>query len=241
MEVLSCVHTFSLLHQNFELLSVGSKTSPIWYETNISFFFHAKLLCLHSFSSLFQYLLHRVFSPVGTEEADKCSWWAFRSDCRAQIKSETWWKDTFLFFLIPHALWHGLCLCVKRRNSAALHIWQSHTTQDLVEQMFRSYGCAAATESFPLEMKKGKKRKETLCISEQAEGLPSNLLSAAGWPGTSQWMYLVPRPLSTGVFTREDAKQESRAIQSYTSPAEHCVNAILPVMSEQIMNITLKL
>lgn len=41
-------------------------------------------------------------------------------------------------------------------------------------------------------------------------------------------MYLVPRPLSTGVFTREDAKQESRAIKSYTSPAEHCVNAIPP-------------
>lgn len=90
----------------------------------------AKLLCLHSFSSLFQYLLHRVFSPVGTEEADKCSWWAFRSDCRAQIKSETWWKDTFFLFfsfLIHHALWH--IVSAFRKGTAQRGVSDNRTRQ----------------------------------------------------------------------------------------------------------------
>lgn len=142
----------------------------------------------------------------------------------------------FFFFNSSRAVTH--CLCVQKRNSAARRIWQSHAAKTWPSKCFAA---TAVLQRWSFSTSKWKEKKKSFCISEQAEGLPSNLRSAAGWPGTSQWMYLVPRPLSTGVFTREDAKQESRAIQSYTSPAEHCVNAIPPVMSQQIMNMTLKL
>lgn len=144
----------------------------------------------------------------------------------------------FFFFFLNSSRTVTHCLCVKKRNSAAyLTIARG---KDLAEQMFRSYGCAAAMEFFHLEMKREKKK--ILLHLGTGRRTPKHFTqrSRLAWY-QSMNVSGASSALDRRVYTRgcQAGEQSYKVLHQPCWALRQCHPP--PVMSQRIMNMTLKL
>lgn len=130
------------------------------------------------------------------------------------------------------------CHWVKKRNSALRLIGQSRAAKTRSSKLFLTATAMATMQQWSFSTsKKTKKQKRTFTSQNRQKASHAMcIVKPLGLLPVNKCIWCLV--LSQQACLHE--RMPSRRAELY-SPAEHCVNAVPPLMSQRIMNMTLKL